>query len=89
MLWSTFSKFSFALSQKRHFFRKIFRRKYLKNHNIGPGSLPSFFTILVYLILAGFQGDQIGRIFACWAIVYFGQLFNYKNNQIKNEYFMY
>jgi hypothetical protein len=28
--------FSFVLSQKRQFFRKIFRRKYLKNHNIGP-----------------------------------------------------
>jgi hypothetical protein len=33
-----FSKFSFVLSQKRRFFRKIFRRKYLKNHNIGPWS---------------------------------------------------
>jgi hypothetical protein len=31
-----FSEFSFVLSQKRHFFRKMFRRKYLKNHNIGP-----------------------------------------------------
>jgi hypothetical protein len=31
-----FSKFSFVLSQKRQFFRKIFRRKYLKNHNICP-----------------------------------------------------
>jgi hypothetical protein len=30
-----FSKFSFVSSQKRQFFRKIFRRKYLKNHNIG------------------------------------------------------
>jgi hypothetical protein len=27
---------SFVFSQKRHFFRQIFRRKYLKNHNIGP-----------------------------------------------------
>jgi hypothetical protein len=33
-----FSKFSFVLSQKRQFFRKIFRRKYIKNHNIGPRS---------------------------------------------------
>jgi hypothetical protein len=31
-----FSKFSFVLSQKRQFFRKFFRRKYLKNHNVGP-----------------------------------------------------
>jgi hypothetical protein len=31
-----FSKFSFILSQKRQFFRRNFRRKYLKNHNIGP-----------------------------------------------------
>jgi hypothetical protein len=31
-----FSKCSFVLSQKRQFFRKNFRRKYLKNHNIGP-----------------------------------------------------
>jgi hypothetical protein len=35
------SKFSFVLSQKRQFFgenfsAKIFRRKYIKNHNIGP-----------------------------------------------------
>jgi hypothetical protein len=33
-----FQKFSFVLSQKRQFFRKIFRQKYLKNHNIGPWS---------------------------------------------------
>jgi hypothetical protein len=26
------------LCQKRQFFRKIFRREYLKNHNIGPWS---------------------------------------------------
>jgi hypothetical protein len=31
-----FAKFSFILSQKRLFFRWIFRRKYFKNHNIGP-----------------------------------------------------
>jgi hypothetical protein len=29
--------FSFVLSPKRQFFRRIFRRKYFKNHNIGPG----------------------------------------------------
>jgi hypothetical protein len=29
-------KNSFVLSQKRQFCRKMFRRKYLKNHNIGP-----------------------------------------------------
>jgi hypothetical protein len=32
------------LSQKRRFFRKIFRRKYLKNQNIGPGFSPTGFT---------------------------------------------
>jgi hypothetical protein len=31
-----FSKLGFVLRQKRQFFRWIFRRKYLKNHNIGP-----------------------------------------------------
>jgi hypothetical protein len=31
-----FFKISFVLSQKHQFFCKIFRRKYLKNHNIGP-----------------------------------------------------
>jgi hypothetical protein len=31
-----FAYFSFILSQKRQFFRWIFRRKYLNNHNIGP-----------------------------------------------------
>jgi hypothetical protein len=34
MLWST--KNSFVFSQKRPFFRRLFRRKYLKYHNIGP-----------------------------------------------------
>jgi hypothetical protein len=29
-------KISFVLSQKRQFFRNIFRQKYLKNHNICP-----------------------------------------------------
>jgi hypothetical protein len=38
-----FSKFSFVLSQKRQFFCKIFRQKYLKNHNIGPW----YFIILI------------------------------------------
>jgi hypothetical protein len=36
MLWIFFAWFSFVFSQKRQFFRCIFRRKYLKNHNIGP-----------------------------------------------------
>jgi hypothetical protein len=31
--------FSFASNKKRQFFRKIVRRKYLKNRNIGPGSI--------------------------------------------------
>jgi hypothetical protein len=30
------TKFSFVFSEKRQYFRKIFRRKYFKNHNIGP-----------------------------------------------------
>jgi hypothetical protein len=33
-----FSKFGFVLSHKRQFFANCFRRKYLKNHNIGPRS---------------------------------------------------
>jgi hypothetical protein len=33
----------FVLSQKRQFFRRIFRQKYLKNHNIGPWSKPRQF----------------------------------------------
>jgi hypothetical protein len=33
-----FAYFSFVLSQKRQCFRRIFRRKYFKNHNIGPWS---------------------------------------------------
>jgi hypothetical protein len=31
-----FLKIAFVFSQKRQFFRQIFRRKYLNNHNIGP-----------------------------------------------------
>jgi hypothetical protein len=31
-----FAEFSFVLSQKRQFFADSFRRKYFKNHNIGP-----------------------------------------------------
>jgi hypothetical protein len=33
---------SFVLSQKRPFFRRIFWRKYLKNHNIGPSKFYMF-----------------------------------------------
>jgi hypothetical protein len=37
MLWSIFlKKITFVFSQKRHFFRRISRRKNLNNHNIGP-----------------------------------------------------
>jgi hypothetical protein len=35
---SRFFLISFVFSPKRQFFRRIFRRKYLKNHNIGPRS---------------------------------------------------
>jgi RecA/RadA recombinase len=31
-----FAQFSFVMSQKRQFFRNFIRRKYFKNHNIGP-----------------------------------------------------
>jgi hypothetical protein len=31
-----FAKPSFDLSKKRQYFRQIFRRKYFKNHSIGP-----------------------------------------------------
>jgi hypothetical protein len=31
-----FAQFSFVLSQKRNFFRRIIRQKYFKNQNIGP-----------------------------------------------------
>jgi hypothetical protein len=37
-----FAKTSFVLSQKRQFFRWIFRRKVLQNHNIGPRSVEQF-----------------------------------------------
>jgi hypothetical protein len=41
MLWSKFCiiVLSYVLSQKRQFFRWFFRRKYFKNHNIGPWTL--------------------------------------------------
>jgi hypothetical protein len=42
-----FAYFRFVLSQKRQFFRLIFRRKYLKNHNIGPRLKP---TLVVKLL---------------------------------------
>jgi hypothetical protein len=50
MLWSTFSKFSFVLSQKRQFFRKKFRRKYLKNHNIGCRFEKNFFSEKIVMV---------------------------------------
>jgi hypothetical protein len=31
-----FAQFSFVLSKKRQYFRRIIRQKYFKNHNIGP-----------------------------------------------------
>jgi hypothetical protein len=36
MLWSFFSETGSSLNKKRQYFRQFFRRKYLKNHNIGP-----------------------------------------------------
>jgi hypothetical protein len=44
-----FSKFSFVLSQKRRFFRWIFRRKYLKNHNIGPRYVTMCMKRLIFM----------------------------------------
>jgi hypothetical protein len=38
-----FRKITFCLGQKRRFFRQIFLRKFLKNHDIGP----RFVTILL------------------------------------------
>jgi hypothetical protein len=38
MLWSTFFKIQLCFESKTPFFRKLFRRKYLKNHNMGPRS---------------------------------------------------
>jgi hypothetical protein len=39
-----FANTSSSLSKKRQFFREIFRRKYLKNHNIGPSKLCAYTT---------------------------------------------
>jgi hypothetical protein len=36
MLWSHICKTSCSLSKKHQYFRQIVRRKYCKNHNIGP-----------------------------------------------------
>jgi hypothetical protein len=44
------------LSQKRQFFRWIFRRKYLKNHNIGPRSIIIFFPNVKTLHIASYNG---------------------------------
>jgi hypothetical protein len=46
-----FALFSFILSQKRQYFCWIFRRKYLKNHNVGPWSCPSWLNKKRELIL--------------------------------------
>jgi hypothetical protein len=71
MLWSIFLKNSFVLSQKRQYFRWIFRRKYFKNHNIGP-----WFTRTA-------QIANIGSVFCIrqksdfWIFLSFQQLKNY------------
>jgi hypothetical protein len=45
-LWSTFFKnLALFCVKKRQFFRKIFRRKYFKNHNIGPRFLRCLFRL--------------------------------------------
>jgi hypothetical protein len=41
----------------------------------GLGNLLRFVSCEAFLKLTAHQGDQIGRIFARWAILYFGQLF--------------
>jgi hypothetical protein len=61
-----FPKLSFVLSQKCEFFRQIFRRKYLKNHNIGPRSGEfSHVGLFACLLLAVFL--QIAKISQIWA----------------------
>jgi hypothetical protein len=34
----------------------------------------------MFIFVLSIQGDQIGRIFACWVIVFSGQFFNYKSS---------
>jgi hypothetical protein len=45
MLFSNFSKSIRHFSEKRQFFRQIFRRKYFKNHNIGPWKFHVLFFV--------------------------------------------
>jgi hypothetical protein len=48
-----FPKTGISLSKKRQYFRPIFRRKYLKNHNIGPSlvsGVPSHPPLTVGLV---------------------------------------
>jgi hypothetical protein len=46
-----FAVTSISLSKKRQYFCKIFRRKYLKNHSIGPWSDPDHACLVVELVI--------------------------------------
>jgi hypothetical protein len=69
------------LSKKRQYFRQIFRRKYLKNHNIGPRKSRSHVLPLTYLNFGAkfmayiFQFRKCGKQLNLFAYSNFLQLF--------------
>jgi hypothetical protein len=57
-------------------FTKLFKKVVLQTKP-NPPLLGINLFLPHYLLIAQYQGDQIGRIFACWAVVFFGKcLFN-------------
>jgi hypothetical protein len=73
---------SHQCNRKSKFRQALLRRRHLKGKTkICPSfrELIAKFTIPITLMEAQFlisdQGDQIGRIFAQWAIVFFGHFF--------------
>jgi hypothetical protein len=59
-----FAYLSFVLSQKRQFFRWIFRRKYFKNHNIGPCTTwhTKLVSILILIVRRDFHQKMSGCV---------------------------
>jgi hypothetical protein len=82
-----FLKISIVLSQKRQFFRKVFRRKYLKNHNIDPrSSLTPKNRAAIHAAMQGCQmvyfhakNRNMGMLLGTWEwkmLVYFTVIWN-------------
>jgi hypothetical protein len=68
LLWSKFCIINFVSSQKRQFFCWNFRRKYFKNHNIGPRVARWY--IWVYIFWRALEWKMLVFTMVIWYILW-------------------